>query len=238
MGYRTLHYTDKTIRFHWGIEIFMSTVQRFTDAPFDVSYGGNTFTRDYYLNITSLGQSNNSISNTSVEISNGDAGIGVLAQAISGKYRNPDVTVYEWWFDASDLTSTTIQETITLVDGRLEAPSWDRSTIKFSIMPFNSSLAGKAPWRAYRHSCPLTVDYRGEQCGAGYNASYPTCGGSFADCTLRANTARFGGMRHVPKDGAKFRVGSEGGSFVTGSPITVNPSSGVPVSVCGVGELS
>lgn len=216
MGYRTTHKADTNVRFYWGVRIAMPTAQLFTNAPFAISYASESYSPSYLMEITSLGQNDQGIQESSVSISNGDGSLGVLFSALAGTYKNPDVIVYEWWFDAADLTSTTIQETIVLANGRAEVPKWTSETASFRVRNAVNSIASKGPWRGYGKSCPYAVDFKGEQCAA-TTMSYATCDGSFTACGLRSNTPRFGGMRHSPKDGQVIHYGQDG-SFIIGAP--------------------
>ncbi len=217
MSYSSLHIADSTVRFYWGIKLDLSSTSSFyTNAPFSVSYLSNTYSPNYKMEIHGLGQSEGAVQQMTVTISNADGAIGVLAQGLAGAYRFPQVTIYEWWYDASDFTSTTIQQTKVVGFGRMESPEWGEEELSFRCTPLVSSVAGKVPWKGFGHICPYSVDYKGEQCGS-TDATTSTCGGTFTECTARSNTARFGGMRHTPQDGQVFYYGQEG-SFIVGAP--------------------
>lgn len=208
--------TSTNQRYYWGIRIAMPTVQLFTNAPFTVSYGGESYVSNYKMAVSSIGQNDQGIQESSVTISNGDGSLGTLFQALSGSYRNPDVIIYEWKYDEADFSSTTIQETVILANGRAEFPKWTSETVSFRVRNAVNSVASKSPWKGYGKLCPYAHDFKGEQCAA-TTTSYTTCLGTFADCTARSNTARFGGMRHSPKDGHVIHYGQDG-TFILGPP--------------------
>lgn len=217
MGYRSTRKADSAVRFFWGVKIGGSSPQYFTNAPSDISYGGSTYSSDYLISIDNVGHSEDGIQEASVSISNGDGTLGTLASTVFyGADRNPNCTIYQWWYASTDTALATIQETITATVGRVEAVKWTSTTLSFTVRNITNSLASRAPWKGYGHVCPYAVDFKGEQCAA-TTLSYTSCGGTFQDCTDRSNTARFGGMRHSPKDGQTISYGQEG-SFIIGPP--------------------
>lgn len=225
MSYSSTHVSDNQLRFYWGVRINLaSTPVAYTNAPFSITSGGIVFSPSYSLRVNEMGQIRGALGDIGVEIGNADGVIGVLAQALVGKYRFPFVTVSEFWFDASDPSSTTVQDTVVLTFGRMESPSWDESRIRFRVASMVSSSSSNVPYKSMTHTCPLINDYKGEQCGAS-DASHQTCAGSFTDCSARSNTARFGGFRHAPSDGDTFYFGQDG-SFVVGNPPGVGNTPG------------
>jgi len=127
--------------------------------------------------------------------------IQAAVEALTGSSRFVDVTLYEFWFDAASPTSATIQEAVILVSGKLDRPQWTSEKLSFSIVPNSQANALKLPSVEVGPRCPYRI-FKGTLCG--YAGGDTTCDRSFADCTSKSNTARFGGERFIPKAGSRI----------------------------------
>lgn len=210
MAYRDSHCSDNTVRYSWLVEFMFASPLRLTNAPVSLSYGGNTYSNQYKVDVTALGYGQNEITEANVTVSNGDAAIGTVVQALSGSERYTPVNIYEVWLDATT-TDTTIQDSYTLIAGRMESPEWDSEQLTFRVVPAVSAVATKFPSGQYVTPCRYRV-YKGSQCGS--TGTDPTCDRLWTSCISAGkgnNGARFGGFRHKPAPGQVFWWGN--GSF-------------------------
>lgn len=210
--YRAAHKRDASLRYFWGAKLWFQSPLLLTNAPWDVSYGGETYAHAWFFEIPALGQSVSIPLEASVTIGNLDGSYGTLIAGLTGSQRTVRVEIWEWWFSATT-DDQTIQETIKLGDGRMDAPSWTDEKLTFRLGPFVLANAVKLPAHAYSPVCGWP-EYRGPGCEATASpATYPTCSRDLAACTARSNVPRFGGFPHVPGEGTVITYG-DAASFV------------------------
>lgn len=223
--YRTAHKGDRAVLFYRALRIAMPTEQRYTEAPFSLTINGQVYDHTYGLSVGELVQTPGSVQGASVTLQSTAGTLGALVSSLTGAYKYPEVELIEAWLDASAPSSTTVQGYDTIRLGRMESPTWNSTTLRFNIAPLQEGQASRVPAanRGFSSACTYATSggYRGEECRVTVAlaplATYPTCDGSFGACTLRGNTARFGGFRHVPPDGFTIYYGLEG-SFIVHGP--------------------
>lgn len=211
--YRSAHKRDASQRYFWGVKLWFSSPLLLTNAPWDVSYGGETYAHAWFFEIPTLGQAVSIPLEASVSIGNLDGSYGTLVASLTGSQRTVRVEIWEWWFSAAT-DDQTIQETIKLGDGRMDAPSWTDERLSFRLGPFVLGNAVRLPAWPYSPTGGAP-EYRGPGCEATADpATYPTCPTrSLAECTARGNQVRFCGYPHIPGEGTVITYG-DGASFV------------------------
>lgn len=215
MSYRTDHRRDASQRYYWGIKMWFSSPDSpllITNAPWDVSYLGETYAHAWFLDLPNLGTSLTLPLDASVSVGNIDGSYGALVASLAGAGRNVRVTVWEWWYDAAT-RDRTIQEAIMLGDGRMDAPSWNTERLQFRLGPRVIASSVRLPGFPYGPICAWP-EYRGPGCEATASpATYPTCSRDATACGARSNLPRFGAFPHVPGEGVVITYG-DGSSFV------------------------
>lgn len=96
----------------------------------------------------------------------------------------------------TEVTTTTPELELSFV---VESSTHDEQWITFRLTGANC-LTRRVPRRRYlKDFCPFA--YGGVECGvsAATMATYPTCNRTFANCTERGNSIRFGGFPWMPK---------------------------------------
>lgn len=96
----------------------------------------------------------------------------------------------------TEVTTTTPELELSFV---VESSTHDEQWITFRLTGANC-LTRRVPRRRYlKDFCPFA--YGGIECGvsAATMATYPTCNRTFANCTERGNSIRFGGFPWMPK---------------------------------------
>ena len=202
--YRNAHKGDPARIAYWLVNIQFPSPAYLTEADFNISYGGNTYTPAYDVRLDMIGASEQEPAEADIRIGNGDAAFGAVIQGLSGSQRSPAITIYQAWFDLPTFippgvgAAATPTAVDTQVVGRMETPQWDSTYAKFHVGPSVDSRAQKLPAGAFSTTCRYRV-YKGPECQA--TSGLTTCNRSFTDCTARSNTVHFGGFRFIPKPG-------------------------------------
>lgn len=204
-----------------------ATPLRWTDAPFPVTYDGNTYAQVWF----SVGDIViDDAANQAVDITFPDVGTVIrgLLYAESWSYR--PATLREVVFSTAEAALFTrgvavaVNDTdhvYILADGRAICGgpiSLEEATepVTLSIVPETDAEGATGPAQEHSFSCRYlqTTGFKGIQCG--YAGAGATCDGTFATCTSYGNTARYGGSRFAPKPGDKVQVGVGAAATVAG----------------------
>lgn len=121
-----------------------------------------------------------------------------LLADIAGGLRAFEVTFWEAWADVANFPSAVPAEVRAVAVMRVEAAEWDRQTITLTLGPSASPALSRLPFREYQTICTYRT-FKGAQCG--YSGAETTCDRTYAACTARSNTTRFGGFVTLPADG-------------------------------------
>jgi hypothetical protein len=198
-----------------------ATPLRWTDAPFPVTYGGNTYAQVWF----SVGDIViDDDANQVVDITFPDVGTVIrgLLYAESWSYR--PATLREVVFSTAEAalfargTPVAATDVYILADGRAICGgpiSLEEATepVTLSIVPETDAEGATGPAQEHSFSCRYlqTTGFKGIQCGYAGGAlpgvPFP-CDGTFATCSSYGNTARYGGSRFAPKPGEKVQVGA------------------------------
>jgi hypothetical protein len=202
--YIEAHRTDVGRETYWLVEIRFPVVQRLTDAPDAIVYGGHSFS-PAALTVEGVTSDVSGASSGSggLSIGSGDDYWPTLLAALAEDERHPEVILFEAWFDPAAATWTPAAvRTVTAL--RLESARWTPLEAKITLGPGVDAGLGRIPLREYGSGTCTVRRFKDGVCG--HTGLAATCGNGVAPertyeaCVALGNQARFGGQRQLPPE--------------------------------------
>ena len=182
-----------------------ATTLRWTDAPFSVVYGGNTYAKLWFSVGDVVIDDDDS---QHAELTFHDINKVVRGLLLTEDWSYRPCTLREVWFGDGDV----LIDTFILADGRIEPVSANledpQEPVVLAIVPEQDAEGSPGPAQSFGGSCRYlgTSGFKGLQCG--YAGAATTCDGARATCISYGNHARYGGFPFAPEVGSVIRVGS------------------------------
>lgn len=190
------HSGDAVRSTFWLVKIGLSTPLYVTDCDQPIVYDGHTFAVTAIAVDGLQGDSTMPSGNGGrLAIAAGGSACAAVLAAIAGGARAFEVTAWEAWLDPSLLPSPVPPaNAVRLVAvTKVEAAEGDAGWVTLTLGPSASPSLGRLPFREYSDSCTYRR-FKGAQCG--YAGNDTTCERTYAACTAKSNTSRFGGFMY------------------------------------------
>lgn len=194
----TAHKGDTVRDTFWLVKLGLTSPVYLTDCDQPIFYDGHKFAPDALA-----------VEGVQSDAAASEAGGGRLTLGAGGTYwqalladlagglRAFEVTLWEAWADVANFPSAVPAEVRAVAALRVEAAEWDRSAIVLTLGPAANPVLSRLPFREYQTICTYRT-FKGAQCG--YSGAETTCDRTYAACTARSNTTRFGGFVTLPAD--------------------------------------
>ena len=195
-AYIEAHRKDRLTETHWLVEVRWPVVQRITDCPLPISFGGNVFAPEA-LDVDGVTSDASGIAagSGSLRIGSGDDRWQTILAALNEGEQHPEVALYEAWLDPSALSLT--PQTVRLVRTfTLEAWEADDEEVRLKLAPLADPALGRLPFREYGGGICTYRLFQGPQCA--YAGPATSCDRTYPTCTALGNAARFGGFLSLP----------------------------------------
>jgi phage-related protein len=178
----------------WLVKVGLSTPIYVTDCDQPIVYDGHTFA-SAPLSVDGLqaDEAGTTGNGGRLAIASGGSEWRAILAAIAGGSRAFEVTVWEAWLDPTTLPSAVPPANAVRLAAvtKAEAAEGDAEWLTLTLGPSASPSLGRLPFREYSDSCTYRR-FKGPQCG--YTGSDTTCERTWAACTAKSNTGRFGGF--------------------------------------------
>jgi len=191
------HKGDAVRATFWLVKLGLTSPVYLTDCDQPIVYDGHAFEPDA-LAVTGV-QDGAAAGSAGGRLTLGTGGPywQALLADLAGGLRAFEVTFWEAWLDVATFPSPVPAEVRAVAVMRVEAAEWDRSAIVLTLGPAANPVLSRLPFREYQTICTYRT-FKGAQCG--YTGAETTCDRTYAACTARSNTARFGGFLTFPSE--------------------------------------
>jgi len=191
------HKGDSTRATFWLVKVDLSTSLYLTNCDQPIVFDGHTFIPHKLVvdGLQSDGAST-SASGGRLQLATGGATWTALIGAIATGARAFSVTFWEVWIDPSALPSVVVGSTSwrLVATTKCEAAEWGAEVLTLTLGPSADPALSRLPFRDYSVDCTYRK-FKGAQCG--YAGADTTCARTYAACTAKANTGRFGGFTSI-----------------------------------------
>lgn len=215
---------DHRIRAPFLLEILGGAVPlHWTDAPFSITYGGNTYVQQWFdvgdIVVDSDG-------NEVVELVFPDVDRIIRGLLFAEDWSFRPATLRTVWLD----DDRSIIDAYIVADGRADGGRMnfedESEPVTISIAPDTDAEGSPGPAQEYSYACRYVDKFKGLQCA--YSGPGTTCDGTVAQCTAYGNMARYGGFPFAPTPGTKIKVG--GGTDASASVVQSRTTAAPPTS--------
>jgi hypothetical protein len=190
-GAITAHLNDDPYLAVHLIELQGSVVHRWTDAPVDLVFGGNTFLHAASFDLGDITTSSDGDQTASIEFDEESQLLQTLA--FTEGVRDRTITIWEAWVDPADGVTVLAVQVIAgpgTTEG-VEFIEQDSPIGTLLMRPSYSGSSGTGPRNKYERDC--INGYKDARCK--YSGGLTTCDRTYTDCTAHTNTLNFRGNR-------------------------------------------